>query len=124
MAQERSCLLPAAERREHRGLGVEGLGELLGKVEPLCEIERELDPGARPLDIAHEVVDAAELGRERDDIGVDLVARQDGEGLFHALDRLVVALLEVVDLTETRRVTWALAWVRPAASSVAIARSK
>src|SRR5262249_42337728 len=50
------------------------------------DLERKLDALGGPVEVAEEKVLARELGRERREIIVRLILRQDGEGLLHLLD--------------------------------------
>ena len=84
-------------------LGVEGAGQRLGQSERLGDVECELGPLARPLEIARTGVPARESGGQEREVPVGLVGRDDGEGALHALERLLVLARGVLQVGEPGR---------------------
>ena len=96
-------------------LGVEGARQRFGQSERLGDVERELGPLARPLEVARKRVPARETGRQQREVLVGLVVemtakarsmRSSAWSSRPELDSTSASLLE----------TRAAAWVSPSAS--------
>ena len=101
--EQRERLLGAAAAARDQALRVQRLREDLRQPERLGDLDRGVDPLRGELDLALEEVQAAELGGERREVLVGLVAGEHVERALHPLERLLELPGPPLDLAEPRR---------------------
>ena len=96
-------LLEATARACDQALGVQRIRENVGEPERFGNLDRRVDPLGGEVDLALEEVKPAELGGERCQVGVELVAGENRERLLHPLDRFFEPAQPPLDHAEARR---------------------
>jgi hypothetical protein len=100
LEQREALLRPSPREDQHASLRIQRLREHLRQRDGLGQLERLLDPLRRPLGLAHEEEQPAELGGERRQVLVRRVLLEHDERPLHALDGLVDVALGPGDLAQ------------------------